>query len=86
LNSLTNVLLHNAGLGAEQKRTFLKIAGKDGKAFGGLSHIVDDRSGARHHNDGITPISLVTIDETLPASADLGIIQLDVEKATKRRR
>lgn len=78
LNDLTNVVLHNAALGAEQKRTFLKITGKNGKAFGGLSHIVDVRSDSQR-SDGVTPISLVTIDETLPTTADVGIIQLDVE-------
>lgn len=79
LNTLTNVRLHNAALGAEQRQAYLKITGKDGKAFGGLSHIVDDWSASRRNNDGVTPISLVTIDEALPATADVGIIQLDVE-------
>ncbi len=79
LNALTNVVLHNAGLGAESKRAFLKTVGKDGRAFGGLSHIVDDRPASRRHSDSVTPISLVTIDETVPVTADVGILQLDVE-------
>jgi FkbM family methyltransferase len=80
LNGLTNIRLCNAGLGAGSKHAFMRMAGKDGRAFGGGSRIVDDRSAPPEKDNGIHSIRLVTIDEEVPATAaDVGILQLDVE-------
>jgi hypothetical protein len=65
------------GLGAERKQAFMRIASKEGKALGGASRVVDDTR--PRDDEGIDAISLVKIDEALPAAADVGIIQLDVE-------
>jgi FkbM family methyltransferase len=93
LNALTNVRLTNVGLGAERKGTFMRIAstGRKGawwrfshrqprrKALGGGSQIVDDWSAAPPNDGGVSPIRLVTLDDALPLTADVGILQLDVE-------
>lgn len=77
LNALSNVQLFNAGLGAERKRAFMRTTSEESKALGGASYIID-YSGPRN-GDGVSSISLVTIDELVPSTADVGIIQLDVE-------
>jgi FkbM family methyltransferase len=73
LNSLSNVCLFSAGLGTEGKRAFIRTANPNGQAFGGASHIVE------HADSNASSIDLMTIDEAVPATADVGIIQLDVE-------
>jgi FkbM family methyltransferase len=79
LNALTNVRLCNAGLGTERKRTFMRTASNEGTALGGASHVVDDWTAASGSDEGISPIELVTVDDEVPVTANVGIVQLDVE-------
>lgn len=79
LNALINVRLCNAGLGAERKQTFMRTASNEGTALGGASHVVDDWTAVSGNDEGISPIELVTVDDEVPVTADVGIIQLDVE-------
>jgi FkbM family methyltransferase len=73
LNNLPNVQLFNAGLGAEKSHALLRTASEDGKAIGGLSHVT------KHAGVGVSHIDLLTVDGAVPSTADVGIIQLDVE-------
>jgi FkbM family methyltransferase len=77
LNALRNVQLFHAGLGAERKQAFMRTASREGRALGGASRVVDNTQPG--DDEGIDAINLVKIDEALPAAADVGIIQLDVE-------
>ena len=75
LNCLTNIRLYNAGLGAERKQASLRTISNDGRVLGGASYIVEERD----IGDGLLPISLLSIDTTIPLSSHVSIIQLDVE-------
>jgi FkbM family methyltransferase len=76
LNGLSNVQLFNTGLGAEKKQACMRTS-INGRALGGASHMVDQTGPV--DDGGIDSVDLVTIDESLPATADIGILQLDVE-------
>jgi FkbM family methyltransferase len=78
LNALTNVDMHNAGLG-EAKRSALMRTRENGRAIGGASHILPgDRDYESIERDVIS-VSVVRIDEILPLVADVGIVQLNIE-------
>jgi FkbM family methyltransferase len=77
LNGLANVTLTNAGLGAEHSSLAMVTKDTDGSSLGGLSRIVADGAGADSNNS--VAVNIVTVDEVVPVSRTVSIIQLDVE-------
>jgi FkbM family methyltransferase len=78
LNALTNVDMHNAGLG-EAKKSALMRTRENGRAIGGASHILGANGDYKSIESDIISVDVVTIDEILPRDADVGIVQLDTE-------
>jgi FkbM family methyltransferase len=75
LNGLTNVRLYPQGLGELRQRVALQIADEHGLSLGGACHIVGDKRAG----NGVEVIEVAPLDELLPAHADIGILNLDVE-------
>ncbi|HEY1615676.1 MAG TPA: FkbM family methyltransferase [Rhizomicrobium sp.] len=75
LNGISNVVLTHAGLGACHAPARLRV-GEDGRhdAGGGSTIVADDIAGFEHEDT-----QLVTVDETVPASRAIAVLQLDVE-------
>ncbi len=53
----------------------MKSVDSQGRALGGASKIVNENDGA----NGLEPVKLVTIDESVGENSNIVIIQLDVE-------
>ena len=79
LNALTNVVMHNAGLG-EAKKSALMRTRENGRAIGGASHILGEAGDYQSIESDMVSVNLVTIDEILSPDTDVGIIQLDTEE------
>ena len=80
LNRLSNVELANAGLGSAHGNGLLLTRSKDGRPAGGQSRIIDpDGLRARAEAVGKEDVTLVAIDDVVPAERQVGVIQLDVE-------
>ncbi len=77
LNTINNVRMYNVGLGEVRKQALMRMF-ENGKAIGGGSHIINSRDEPGPDED-VNPIDIVTIDEVVPATANIGIIQLDTE-------
>ena len=73
LNRLDNVRLHNAGLAAENGRSFIQTQDEKGNALGGSSHILSERA------SGASEVPLLSIDQVVPEDRSVSILQLDVE-------
>lgn len=69
LNDLPNITLTNAGMG-DTKTTAKLQTERGGQYLGGGSFISDEGE----------PVSIVTIDETVPKNSDIRLIHLDVER------
>ena len=89
LNSLTNVSMQNVGLGEIKKHASMRMF-MDGREIGGASYILTDSYetssfdpflSQKLNTDSadVQSIDIVPIDDILPATADVGILQLDVE-------
>ena len=78
LNALTNVVIHNVGLGEVQKSGRMRMF-EHGRAIGGGSHIIAHLCEAEEDNADMRSVKIVVIDEIVPSHADVGIIQLDIE-------
>ncbi|BBM83780.1 FkbM family methyltransferase [Candidatus Uabimicrobium amorphum] len=74
INRLHNVVLHNAGLGCEDKNSYVVTSSPSGKALGGLSKIVDNDSPGQKQT-----VQLMTIDNIISTERNVSVIQLDVE-------
>jgi len=79
LNDLTNVRLVNAALGARSDTRNLVVRDFAGRALGGASQIADivDEQGPRGADT--VPVAVVAIDDVVPETATVAIVQLDVE-------
>lgn len=78
INGLQNVELLNAGLGERRGKLPMLVADPRGKALGGGSRIIaepPDPTAARHSE----LVSVVTVDDVVPADRSVSLIQLDVE-------
>lgn len=77
INSIENVVLTNAGLGAKEESLLIKTADEDGQSLGGASQII------AKENNNITGVAetvqIVTVDDLISLDRDVSIIQLDVE-------
>ncbi|HTT98864.1 MAG TPA: FkbM family methyltransferase [Rhizomicrobium sp.] len=75
LNSLTNVILTNAGLGARQGSGSLCIS-LDGEAHGGASRLVEQEAAGEAYES----VPIVALDEVIPHDRHISVLQLDVEE------
>jgi FkbM family methyltransferase len=75
LNSISNVHLIQAGLGAKASKAAVLLEDSKGKGLGGCSKIVD----AIEDGTVTEQISVVTLDEVIPQDRAVSILQLDVE-------
>ena len=76
LNKLPNVRLYEVGLSDRAGRRIMRVA-DDGVARGGVSYVVEAAPEAA--SPDFQEIATATIDGIVPAMADIGIIQLDIE-------
>ncbi len=76
LNDISNVVLTNAGLGDKQETLLIRTKDDYGRALGGASQIIADKS---HDYAGTEPVQIVTIDDIVDSDRNVSIIQLDVE-------
>lgn len=77
LNGITNVIAHNVGLGAADSSAKMRVR-DNGIARGGGSAIIKG-PGVRIPEDDKEEVQVRSIDGVIPESADIGILQLDVE-------
>lgn len=77
INNITNVVLTNAGLGAEEGSLFIKTTDENGRSLGGASKIIGQQK--NENNGGLELVKIVTIDDMINVNRDISIIQLDVE-------
>ena len=80
LNDLKNVRLVNAGLGAQSGASEIVIRDFSGRSLGGASQIVGtvDSTGQKR-GDTSVPVEIVAIDDIVPETRTVSLIQLDVE-------
>jgi len=82
INNLENIKLTNAGLGETKGSVLMMTKDKKGKSMGGSSTIIDN-------NDLSVPgytetVKIISIDEFIPKSRNISVIQLDVEGYEKQ--
>lgn len=76
INTLENVVLTNAGLGARQEALLLQTTDDDGRSLGGASRIVPKGSGGAL---GTETVPMVAVDDFVASDRHVSVIQLDVE-------
>lgn len=76
INAIENVVLTNAGLGAETGQLLIQTVDEGGRSLGGASRIV---AGASHETSEAVPVQMVTVDDIVDSDRNVSIIQLDVE-------
>ncbi|MEM6692168.1 MAG: FkbM family methyltransferase [Planctomycetota bacterium] len=76
INGLSNIKLANAGLGSQREELPFQIFDQQGTSLGGLSQFVKGGNASR---DDCVMASVVRMDDLIPPSRRVGIIQLDVE-------
>jgi FkbM family methyltransferase len=79
LNDLKNVQLVNAGLGEKSDVRHLVVRDLTGIVLGGASHIVDSANSDGKRGDDTVPINIVAIDDLVPDTAHVSVLQLDIE-------
>lgn len=77
LNGLTNVIPHNFGLGAADSAAKMRVR-DNGVARGGGSTIIKG-AGVKIPESDKEEVQVRSIDGVIPPSADIGVLQLDVE-------
>jgi len=77
LNDLRNVKLTNAALGEKSDTRSLVVRDLTGQALGGGSRI-SDTTDLEGHTDAV-PVNVVAIDDVVPGTAAVSVLQLDVE-------
>ena len=77
LNDLSSVSLRNAGLGSESGEFHLKVRDERGGHLGGLSQFTMETESLDPHT--YVKADIVTLDEVIPESRHVSILQLDVE-------
>jgi FkbM family methyltransferase len=75
LNALGNVQLRHAALGDVSSTRQMQTA-QAGVALGGMSRITDAAQGPA---GGYEDVTTVRLDDVLPETSDIGVLQLDVE-------
>lgn len=76
INGISNVELTNAGLGSEKDSLLFQVADEHGVSLGGHSRFVDCMQDKK---SGFVKVSVVRVDDVVPVSRNVQILQLDVE-------
>jgi FkbM family methyltransferase len=76
INDIANTVLTNAGLGDKHETLLVKTIDDNGRALGGASQIITDKS---NDSAGAESVQIVTVDDEVESDRDVSIIQLDVE-------
>ena len=76
INGISNVELTHAGLGSKRDSLLLRVRDEQGIAMGGRSRFVDVGPG---EETGLVKVPVVRVDDVVPESRNVGILQLDVE-------
>jgi FkbM family methyltransferase len=79
LNNLKNVKLVNAALGELMDTKHLIVRDFCGQALGGASQIVDVCDSNGNRGTEAVAVEVVTIDDVVPTTATVSVIQLDIE-------
>jgi len=77
INGLANVELRNAGLGERRSTPLMRLWDADGRALGGMSHVL--AADAEAPPADVARVAVVTVDEAFPSDRKLSALQLDVE-------
>lgn len=81
LNGLDNVHLHHAALGACAGTVALCVRDEQGRALGGRSHVVQGPEAAA---GPCVEVPLLCLDEVVPPSRRVAVVQLDVEGSERQ--
>lgn len=76
INNIKNVELINQGLGSKRTKLKMKVFDDLNRPLGGGSKILKNNEG---DNKRVINVEIVALDEVLPSSSNIKIIQLDVE-------
>ena len=76
INDVSNVVLTNAGVGAQPDSGALRVTDERGLSLGGGSRIVP---AGDVRDAGFQPVSIVAIDDAVPRDRHVTVLQLDVE-------
>jgi FkbM family methyltransferase len=79
LNDLKNVELQNAALGERSEIRQLVVRDFAGRALGGASQLVGIADQKAQRGDETVPVNVVAIDDAVPKTSHVALIQLDVE-------
>ena len=79
INDLQNLKLFNAALGERCGKDELIISDFEGRALAGVSQLkgIVDKDGVR--GEQAVPVQVLAIDEVVPSSSRVSVVQLDVE-------
>jgi len=81
INDLRNVNLMHAALGEKRGEGELIIADFEGKALGGVSQMRGAIGNERARGEHAVPVTVVAIDDVVPDTSLVSVLQLDVEGA-----
>lgn len=76
INGIENVVLENAGLGANSEKLLLQTTDKTGQSLGGASRIVSEEA-----NTVVTKerVDVIRLDDIVPKERRVTVIHLDIE-------
>jgi FkbM family methyltransferase len=77
LNDLQNVVLRNAGLGAQRANALLAITDREGTPLGGASRVIRDPARARWYAS--EQVELLRLDDVVEPDRRVAAVHLDVE-------
>jgi FkbM family methyltransferase len=77
LNDLQNVVLTNAGLGAQRGSALLATTDREGTPLGGASRVIKDRARARWYTN--EQVELLKLDEVIEPDRRVAAVHFDVE-------
>ena len=77
LNDLQNVMLRNAGLGAQRASVLLATTDREGTPLGGASRVIKDPARARWYTN--EQVELLKLDELIEPDRRVAAVHFDVE-------
>lgn len=84
INDLKNVRLYNAGLDSENGSKVIEVVDESGIALGGASTFLTSTTSETSFLRKVQKITVVAIDNVIPADRNISILQLDVEGYEKQ--
>lgn len=76
INGLENIVLRNAGLGADKGMYPMMIVDENGRSLGGASRFVEAPEEGTKNN---IFVDITTVDDVVPSERKVSVLQLDVE-------